>query len=73
MQYEYYRSYSNMLTLENKLKGLDVLGRFSSILDNGVTFVASYLRAWTLIPFWKGAYSKEKEFAPEGAIYFLLD
>ena len=35
------------------------------------TFVTSCLLSWTLAPFWKGVYSKRKEFAP-GDKFFPL-
>ena len=48
------------------LSRLETLGRISAILNKGDNF---YFFC-TTIPFWKGIYSKSKEFAPIGSKFF---
>ena len=53
--------------------GIDILGRFYAIFDKKTNFVTSFLLSCTPIHFWKGVYSKRKEFDPKGSNSFLLE
>ena len=54
------------------LKRLDTSGDVLPFLTWEITFVTSCLLSHTCYPFWKGIYSKRKEFAT-GANSFLID
>ena len=49
---------------------LDTLGIFSAIFTRETTFVTSCLLSYAPNSFWKGIYSKRKEFASTGSKFF---
>ena len=54
----------------HNLVGLNTLGRFSVMLSRETIVVTSCLLSCNPGPFWKGVYSRRKEFAPKGSKFF---
>ena len=48
---------------------MDTFDRFTAIFDKGNIFVITCVLSCTTNPFWKGVYSKRKEFAWKGGYY----
>ena len=53
-----------------ELRGLNTLGTFFCLFVRELFFFTFCLLECTQIPFWKGVYSKRKEFAPSGSKVF---